>query len=350
MELKDLARPCVHCGLCLQSCPTYRVLKEEADSPRGRIFLLDAFLDGRASADDIRKHIDRCIGCRACETACPSGVPYGEILEQGRARLGGPRWPVRFFLRHVVTRPWLMRLLASAGRLAGRLPPRPRRMPAWPEPPRPSRKRIALHLGCVLPAFFPALPIEAALVLTRLGYFVEVPGGQGCCGALHKHAGLAFESPNHEAFAGYERVVSPAAGCSATPGLSDLTALVLGEPARYRLDEPVKVAWDHPCHLLHGQGIDASALLDRIEGVERVDLPGARDCCGAGGLYMELQKDLARRVREEKLDAIERSGAQVVATANPGCMLWLWRGLRQRGSKVEVAHPISLLARAGCEQ
>ena len=142
-------------------------------------------------------------------------------------------------------------------------------------------------------------------------------------------------------------MVSVAAGCSATPGMRDACALLLDELplTGFRLP-PVKVAYDAPCHLLHGQGVDAAPLLDAIEGVERVPLAGSDRCCGAGGLYMEQQPALARAVRAEKLDAIEASGAQVVATPNPGCMIWLWRGIKQRKLDVEVVHPLSLLARA----
>ncbi|MHC4956926.1 MAG: (Fe-S)-binding protein [Planctomycetota bacterium] len=348
LDLRELSRPCVHCGICLDACPTYRVLKEEADSPRGRIFLLEALLDGRVDPADVQPHIDRCVGCRACETACPSGVPYGAILEHGRARLGGPPWLVRALLRHVVTRPWAARLIVALGRVAGRFPPR-EAPAAWPDPPSRPRARVALHLGCVLPALFPALAADTARVLTRLGFHVEVPSGQGCCGALQRHAGLddaALRERNERAFRGYDIVVSAAAGCSATPGLTDVCALLLDESLAGRL-EPVTVAYDAPCHLLHGQGIDASRLLDSIEGVTRVELEGDDRCCGAGGLYMEREPELARAVREEKLDAIERSGARVVTTPNPGCMVWLWRGLRERGSAVEVVHPVTLLARAG---
>jgi glycolate oxidase iron-sulfur subunit len=348
LDLKELSRPCVHCGICLSACPTYRVLKEEADSPRGRIFLLEALLDGRAAAADVAPHIGRCVGCRACETACPSGVPYGAILEHGRARLGGPPLLWRVLLEHVVTRPWAVRLMAAAGRALKRFPPRAAPHP-WPDPPARPRARVALHLGCVLPALYPALAPDTARVLTRLGFHVEVPSGQGCCGALQRHAGLddaALRERNARAFSGYDLVVSAAAGCSATEGLTDVCALLRDEAPGGRL-EPVTVAYDAPCHLLHGQGIDASGLLDRIEGVTRVALDGADRCCGAGGLYMEREPGLARAVREEKLDAIERSGARVVATPNPGCMVWLWRGLAERGAAVEVVHPVTLLARAG---
>ena len=346
MNIRELARACVHCGICLPKCPTYRVLKEEADSPRGRVLLLEALEEGRLRAEDVRPSIDRCIGCRACETACPSGVPYGRVLEEGRSALGGPGRLVRFSLR-ALTRPKLVRLLVAAARILGRAPPRSRAGP-WPDPPARPRARVALHLGCVTPHLFPRLAGDLAYLLTRLGFRAEAPPGQTCCGALHRHAGLdagELEERNARAFAGYDLTVSAAAGCSTTRGFTDACRLLLEEerlPAA-RLPRS-RVAYDAPCHLLHAQGVDASRLLDAIAGVERVDLPGSDECCGAGGIFMELQGGLARRVRAEKLDRIAASGADTVATPNPGCMLWLWRGLKERGLRVAVAHPVSLLA------
>jgi glycolate oxidase iron-sulfur subunit len=335
--VRDLTRACVHCGLCLESCPTYRVLREEADSPRGRILLLDALLEGRAEAADVRRHLDRCVGCLACAAVCPSGVPYGTMLEAGRRQLGGPSLLPRLFLKHVVNRPLLLRVLAGAARLLGAVPPKPPPIP-WPTAPAKPKGRLAIHLGCVTPHLFPNLAAEAACVLARLGYAVE-PAGRRCCGALHRHAGLPYEAPAIEA-------LSLAAGCSTTPGLTDVCKVLLSERIEGARLPPVRVAWDAPCHLLHAQGVDAAALLDAIEGVERVTLPGAAECCGAGGLYMGLQPALARKVREKKVAEILASGAKVVATANPGCMLWIWRGLREAGAGVEVLHPVTLLARA----
>jgi len=348
VELGALARACVHCGICLPACPTYRVGKEEADSPRGRVLLLDALAAGRAGAATVRPHLDRCIGCRACESVCPSGVPFGQLLEEGRAALGGPRPMLRFLLRGVLPHPRLVALLAGAARLLGRAPPRARPRP-WPEPPARARARVGLHLGCVTPHLFPHLAADAAHALTRAGYRVDAPAGQACCGALHRHAGLdagALAAANRRAFAGCDFVASAAAGCSTTEGFTDVCRLLLeAPPDGARLPAPVRVAWHPPCHLL-AQGIDAAPLLDAIEGVERIALPAAAGCCGAGGAYMELQPALARAVREASLDAIAASGAQVVATANPGCMLWLARGLRERGLAVPVVHPVSLLAEA----
>ena len=195
-------------------------------------------------------------------------------------------------------------------------------------------------------ALFPRLAREAALVLTHLGFHVDPV--EGCCGALHRHAGLDDSKQRHgvkRLRETHDLVVSAAAGCSATDGVTDLTALLM-EHAPFYGDAPtMRVAYDAPCHLLHAQGVDASALLDSIPGVERVPLPGADQCCGAGGLYMKMQPDLASQIRARKLDAIEASGVECVATGNPGCLLWLWKGLRARGSKVEVAHPVTLLAR-----
>jgi glycolate oxidase iron-sulfur subunit len=313
------------------------VLREEADSPRGRILLLDALLEGRARESDVRYHLDRCIGCLACQSACPSGVPYGTLLEEGRRRLG-PGFRARLFLRGILPRPAFVRALVALARLARLVPPRPPPL-GWPDPPPRPKGRLALHLGCVTPHLFPNLAAEAAHVLTRLGYRVDADRGP-CCGALHRHAGLFHEGPRLEA-------VSLAAGCSTTPGLTDICRVLLAERpfAGARLP-PVRVAWDAPCHLIHAQGVDAAPLLDAIEGVTRVNLPGAADCCGAGGLYMGLEPALARKVRAKKVEEIVASGARIVATPNPGCMLWIWRGLREARARVEVAHPVSLLARA----
>lgn len=333
--VRELTRACVHCGLCLESCPTYRVLREEADSPRGRILLLDALVDGRADAADVRPHIDRCVGCLACQAVCPSGVPYGHLVEAGRERLGGPSLLPRLFLRHVVNRPFLLRAFVAVARAFGRVPPKPPTIP-WPAAVTP-RATLKLHLGCVTPHLFPNLAAEAAHVLARLGYRVEPHAGR-CCGALHRHAGLPYESTVEG--------ISLAAGCSTTPGLTDICKVLLAERIEGARLPPARVAWDAPCHLIHAQGVDASALLDAIEGVERVTLPGATECCGAGGLYMGLQPALARKVREKKVAEILDSGASIVATPNPGCMLWLWQGLREARSAIEVVHPVTLLARA----
>jgi glycolate oxidase iron-sulfur subunit len=273
-------------------------------------------------------------------------VRYRDLLEEGRRRLApGKRW-VRFVLDQVLPHPRLVRGLARVGRLFRRLPPAGATAP-WPDPPESPRARVALHLGCLTDALFPDLARDAALVLTRLGFFVDPV--QGCCGALHRHAGLDESRQRRDVERlreDHDFVVSAAAGCSATEGVTDLTALLL-DHAPFQGDAPaVRVAYDAPCHLLHAQGVDATGLLDAIPGVERVPLPGADRCCGAGGLYMELQTDLASQVRARKLDAIEASGADCVATGNPGCLLWLWKGLRARGSKVDVEHPVTLLARA----
>ncbi len=358
--LGKLSAPCVHCGLCLPACPTYSVTHDEVESPRGRILLLEAWGEGRVTADDVRPHLDRCIGCLACESMCPSGVPYAALLESGRAALGGPPFFWRVFLRHLLKRRWLVGAAAGLARLVRRVPPKEHRRPAFalrataragPSAcselvPTQPRARVGIHLGCVTPALFPRLAGDVALVLAKLGYLVEVPRRQGCCGALARHAGLAQEA-DLAPFAGCDFVVSAAAGCSATPGLTDVTRLLLDETefagARHM---PLRVAYDAPCHLVHAQGVDAGPVLDRIPGITRVALPDDEDCCGAGGLYMQREPELARAVRARKLDALLESGAEAVATPNPGCMLWLWQGLRQRGANVRVVHPVTLLAEA----
>lgn len=327
------ADACIHCGICLSRCPTYRETREEAESPRGRILLVRALAEGRAEAGEVRPHLDRCIGCLACESACPSGVPYRAILDEGRRRTGGPRAHVRFFLKHLLPRRGAMRLLTLPWRR------RERSLPLPAAPPHP-KGRIALHMGCVTPHLFPRLAGEAAHLLTRLGWSVELLREPHCCGALARHLGVEAPAPRVE---GFDFVLTPAAGCSTTPGFTDLTAFLLreraGEGARL---PPQRIAYHPPCHLRHAQGIDAAPLLREIAGVEL--LPLSDDCCGAGGLYMETQPRLARAVRARKLAEFARSGASMVATGNPGCMLWLMRG----GLGGRVVHPATLLFRALC--
>lgn len=393
---------CVHCGLCLSSCPTYVELGTEADSPRGRILLMRALEEGRLQpTPDVTRHLDTCLGCRACETACPSGVPYGSLIEAARPFVEEHRAPagraVRVALDKVLTnpslralataplrafagKPWTASLARSTGSsLLGYAAALPEwrgvtTLPPVLEPEGPERGTAVLLTGCVAHTSFPATTVSIARLLARAGVRVLIPADQGCCGALSLHLGRDVPARDH-ALALTRRVlrdeaqwyVTTAAGCGAhlreyehlLPNDSGAAAIAaksrdpldllaeLGLPAPPNADER-KIAMHDPCHLLNGQGVkDAPRqLLRQIPGVELVELAEAEFCCGSAGTYNLTEPEIAGRLLERKLDDIRASGAEVVAAANPGCLLQIRAGSIVRGVPVEIAHPIDLLARA----
>lgn len=402
---------CVHCGFCLQSCPTYVATGDEADSPRGRIVLMRGLEGGTLAADDphLRHHLDRCLGCRACEPVCPSGVSYGSALETARAVMGERRAPpmiVRAVL-HVITRPGLRRLLFGLARLvrplagiaagwsrlgfaAGMLassrvrgiaPLRgARARPQDPASPRaflPSieRSAAALFEGCIQRDLFGHVNGAAARTLRVNGYGLQTVAQQGCCGALHAHAGRldaarALARANVRAFAGTDAlVVATAAGCGAM--LREYDSLLADDPladearrfARRVRDVtellaeagPVPgaplaltVAYDAPCHLLHAQrvALPPIAVLRAIPGLTVAPHEEADACCGSAGLYSLAQRRLSRDILERKLDALAMAAPDVVVTGNPGCAMHLGAGLRASGRRTPVAHPVEILDRS----
>jgi len=390
---------CVHCGLCLASCPTYLELGTEADSPRGRIQLIRGLEDGRLQPTaEVTRHLDLCLGCRACETACPSGVPYGTLIEAARPYVeAGRPWPRRILRRalsRVLTTPALRRtvfaparMVAGAGwvrRLATRLPavayaaalPKPARtaLPPVLEPDGSPRGTAVLLTGCVADSLFGATNAATAALLVRAGVRVIVPPGQTCCGALAAHLGLDdVARVLGRRIAGAvgsiqaDWIVSNAAGCGAhlrqlahllpdVPDASRVAARVvdalallaeLGLPAAARSLERT-VAVHDPCHLAHGQGVrgEVRRLLERVPGVRLVELEESDHCCGSAGTYNLTEPAMAARLLARKLGHVERSGAQVLAAANPGCLLQLRAGAIARGLAVDVEHPIDLLAAA----
>jgi len=396
---------CVHCGLCLPHCPTYRVTGREAESPRGRIHLLRGWAEERFPlTDGAREHLDHCIVCRTCESVCPSGIRMGDMMESFRAeeRAAHPTAAAasplaRAFLDGLV--PHRSRIRAVSGVLAfyqaaglrravdallGRVAPglarthalqprmpsavdrhvptereRPGGFPALGE----RRARVALFLGCVASEWFAHVHRATIRVLQRNGCDVIVPDAQTCCGALHRHAGrlddaAALLARNARAFAdaGVDAVIVNAAGCGASlkEPIGRLPAVpyrdvfeflhALGPvPPRKALRR--RVAYDPPCHLLHAQKVDVvEELLDLIPGIRLLPLAGRERCCGAGGVYNLLHPDLADAVLAEKVEAILASGAEVVVTGNPGCALQIGYGLR--GKPIDVRHPIELLDEA----
>lgn len=400
-DARDGLDKCVHCGLCLQACPTYIRLDDENDSPRGRILLMRNILEGTLDPDDasVREHLDRCLGCRGCETACPAGVPYGHLLEATRATLTA-RKPLPIgarLLLGVFAHRWLMKLAMVGGRLtrALRLAPLlskilPGRFsfamdmleatrPAIESAPyvaRPDATRgsFALLEGCVMDGMFGSTNGATVRTLGVNGYSCVGAEGQGCCGALHAHAGdldtaRKLARTNIEAFekSGAEYVVSNAAGCGAM--LKEYGQLLENDPlwsARARTISakardvsellasagPVmggtlemRVTYDAPCHLVHAQRVAAPPLkvLGAIPGLTLVPLFEAEQCCGAAGIYNLLEPDTSAAVLQPKLEHIDRTNATLVATGNPGCHMQIGAGLQRSGSAARTVHPVDLL-------
>ena len=385
---------CVHCGLCQSACPTYVELGTEADSPRGRIHLMRAMEEGRLEpSPEVVRHLDLCLGCRACETACPSGVRYGRLVEATRPFVERhrplPARAARRALAAALTMPWLRRTLLAPARLiagrrwtrgwlafAGALPrrSRARRLPAVLEPEGALRGTAVLVTGCVAETLFGDTNHATAALLRHAGVRVLVPRDQGCCGALPLHLGardraaaLAARLARTLADSGADWVVSNAAGCGAL--LREYDHLLPGDPsaatvARRALDAlalladiglpPARVALDRtvavhdPCHLAHGQGVRAQVrtLLASIPGVRLVELTDSDTCCGSAGTYNLTEPAMARRLLDRKLATVAASRADIIAAANPGCLLQMRAGALQRGLTVEIEHPIDLLARA----
>jgi glycolate oxidase iron-sulfur subunit len=414
-SLEDVAA-CVHCGLCLEACPTYKELRVEADSPRGRLYLIRGLIEKKVEPGPaVLTHLDRCLDCRACETACPSTVKYGEILEKTRTALQPGRAPspagtlARWLAFRVVLPSrraqavvfkllWLAQTLGltRVGAALARWRLLPRRLAALlVSPPRvpfrsfrarqaatvfpargERRMRVALFTGCVADHLYAEVNEATVRVLTENGCEVELVAAERCCGALHIHNGArdqarALARENVRAFAadGFDAVVSNAAGCGAE--LRHYGALLPGEPAAAAFGARVRdvaellvelgirpppateapetrVAYDEPCHLLHAQKVSdpPKQLLRAVGGLALVQLDEADACCGGAGAYFLQQPALSAQVTARKLEAIRRSGAQVVATGNPGCLMQIGNAVRAAGLPVRVAHPVVLLAEA----
>ena len=372
---------CVHCGFCLPACPTYRVLGEEMDSPRGRIVLMKGVLEGALDAAEAAPYIDRCLGCLACESACPSGVPYRELLEPFRGRLRARRsWWARArlgVLLRVIESPAAFRLAASVGNLArplGRMAPTsvndmlrllPSRLPPVSTPPAftpaqgTRRGRVAVMTGCAQSVLRPAITEATVRVLAANGVDVVVPARQGCCGALARHAGdlargAALAAAHRAGFPNdVDAILTTAAGCGSSmkdhpasgPAVLDVTEYLdqIGLRGNPRLRRPTTVAYQDACHLTHGQQVTAPPrrLLERIEGVALVPVADAGLCCGSAGLYNLEQPALAADLGRRKAATLIAAGADYVVSGNIGCLTQLQPALGARG--VPLLHTMALL-------
>ena len=397
----DKSLACIHCGLCLSSCPTYLETGNENDSPRGRIYIMRALQDGRLPvADTSVRHIDLCLGCRACEAACPSGVHYGELLEATRDHIEKryPRSLYQNFLRRFVIEkmfpvPWRMKLLLAPGRLVkglrlDRVLPKslrdslaliPDRISAAPllevYPAEKPRGRVGFISGCVMSVMFGDTNLSSIALLNRAGFDVVVPRRQGCCGALFAHGGnlagaresakrniAAFEKEKLEA------IIINAAGCGST--LKEYGHLLAGDSEwsqrAQAFGEKVKditewlatsleikpsqsrerVTYHDACHLAHAQRITKAPrdLVKAVAGESFIELPESDVCCGSAGSYNLTEPEMAERLQQRKVQNILKTGAQVVVTSNPGCMLQIEAGLEKAGAQIRVQHIADFLA------
>lgn len=409
----DKLLTCVHCGLCLPACPTYRQLGNENDSPRGRLYLMRAVVEGRLEVgDSFVSHIDLCLGCRACEPVCPSGVPYGHLLEAARveaskvksARGAKSERLLRFILNQVFTRPRLLqagltlarwfrdsgfaRALFKSNLLRGRLQFAVALLLASRSPMRRHKSRhtaesianlerlqVATLRGCVMDSLFRETNRATERVLVRNGCELLEADDQICCGALHAHAGQLevakqLARQNIEAFlkSGAERIIVNAAGCGAA--MKEYAGLLADDPlfadrarefsskvrdvSEFLVERGItappkhidlRVAYDAPCHLIHAQRIAQAPidLLRSIPGLTLVPLRRYESCCGGAGIYNLQHPEMSDDILRDKIASIKESGAEVVATANPGCIMQIGAGILIDGLNVDVVHPIELL-------
>ncbi len=419
----DLMRQCIHCGFCLPTCPTYAVLGVEMDSPRGRIYQMQAVAEGRATiGPEFIEHMNCCLGCRACETACPSGVQFGKLIESAREAIQLQAAPQKSTTERVLRktafgailpsralttflfaglklyqRSGLQRLVRALGildhlpgPLAGKLKEPeallptlqgnlfPGRYPIITPPLGTRRYRVGFLPGCIMDQAFRAINEATIRILAANDCEVVIPQQQRCCGALHVHAGeaetgRALARANIEAFEPFacDYIIINSAGCGSN--LKEYGHLLRDDPAyaaraaafsskmkdiseflamldlNPRLGEVKRrVTYHDACHLAHGQKIKSQprALLQRIPGLELVDLKESDWCCGSAGIYNITNQEMAGQLLERKMGHIEQTRAQVVATGNPGCMMQIAYGARQRNLPIEVLHPVQLLDQA----
>ncbi|HEX2230083.1 MAG TPA: heterodisulfide reductase-related iron-sulfur binding cluster, partial [Candidatus Binatia bacterium] len=405
LDLPELYN-CVHCGLCLNQCPTYRALRLEPESPRGRIHLVKAAAEGRIELNErFKEHIYLCLLCRACETACPSGVQYGRIAETAREHLGPPgsrlsRALQKFAFTKLLPYTSRLRILARMLRMYQRtglqkwirhfLPKKLREMDAMlPEIParfftpgalvRPAigerRARVALLNGCVMPLLFGEINEATVRVLQRNGCEIVFPTNQTCCGALNIHNGedivaRRMARQNIETFleADVDAIIVNAAGCGAA--MKEYDYLLRDDPVyagkAKRFSALVKdageflaglglagklgplnmtVTYQDPCHLAHGQRVRAQPrdLLKAIPGLVLVEMEGSDRCCGSAGIYNITHARMSQTLLTEKMHTVAATHADAVVAPNPGCMLQLRYGARQYGPKLPVFHLMDLL-------
>ena len=406
---------CVHCGLCLNACPTYRELGVEMDSPRGRIYQMNQVAAGAPVSPSYIEHMELCLACRACETACPSGVQYGKLIEAARSEIEarvprplGVKLLRKFVfgrllqspgllktigavlylyeasgMQRVVRSSGMLRLFGKLGRLESLSPPVEspfffsqigKTFPAEGE----RRYRVAFLAGCIANISFARLNEATVRVLQKNGCEVSLPGAQTCCGALHVHSGLRDEARqlarrNIDAVidGGFDAIITNAAGCGSTLKeydellehdpeyvtkarkfvwlMKDVNEFLASIELNTRMGQlPVTVTYQDSCHLAHGQRVRTQPrkLLRAVPGLTFREMPMSDLCCGSAGIYNVVQNEMAMTVLKSKMDYVNMTNAEVIVTANPGCMLQLKAGARMHGKGQRVAHVVEILDEA----
>ncbi len=414
--VKTTDAACIKCGFCLPKCPTYRETGFESASPRGRIHLMKLVAKGRLQPAEIDAQLDLCLGCRACETACPAGVKFGRLLEAGREQTRRAKYVTRWqqrqqrilyagLLRHLkrldllidllwlyqvsglrwmVRKSHLLRLfsqtLSDVERLLPDLPSPLIRQRLREQTPaaRCEQRRVGFFAGCIMRSVFARTNAATVRVLANNGCRVLIPREVGCCGALHAHDGdlaaartMAQHNVRILEAHDLEAVVVNSAGCGAmlkeygqllendavyaeraaafSRKVKDISEFLAGLTLNPKLAQlSLRVAYDDPCHLLHGQGIshEPRQLLQQIPGIELIPFQEADWCCGSAGTYNLTQPEMSMRLLDRKMQHLAAVDPDVIATGNPGCLLQLGWGVKCAGLRAEVVHPIELLDRA----
>ncbi len=386
VEADAVLRACVHCGFCNATCPTYQLLGDELDGPRGRIYLIKQMLEGAEVTRHTLTHLDRCLTCRNCETTCPSGVQYHKLLDIGREiaeqkiKRGAPDRFTRWMLRAVIPYPARFTPLLRLGQFFRPLMPPalkrsvPPRQTAAPWPTTTHTRRMLVLEGCAQPAIAPNINAATARVLDRLGIDLVAAAGAGCCGAASHHTsgaeqGREFARRNIDAWwphieSGAEAIVMTASGCGVhvkdyahllkddpayatkaarVTGLTRDISEILAAEDLSRLKTGAgtlpRVAFHCPCSLQHGQRLNGAVeKILRQAGFTLTTVSNAHLCCGSAGTYSILEKDLSQRLRENKVAALESGQPEVIATANIGCLAHI-----QSGTAMPVRHWIEVL-------
>ena len=381
-EAESILRSCVHCGFCTATCPTYQLLGDELDGPRGRIYLIKNLLEENAIDDRAVVHLDRCLTCRACETTCPSGVKYSRLLEIGKELIAEkttrpvPKRIQSTLLRWVVPRSYIFTPLLRTGQflrpvlpavLAKKIPVRQKPLPLVTRGPEHSQKTVLLLKGCVQRAATPNVNIALEQLLATQNVAVTSLQGEGCCGAVDYHMsahdkGLArmrdLIDKLHDQLEKVDYIVSSASGCGVT--IKEYPLYLSEDPKYARKAEqvlekvvdvsellgqfefkcsPIRAAVHTPCTLQHGQGINGEIerILERA-GITIVKSRESHLCCGSAGTYSIMQPDISRRLQARKLAVLQENSPQVIVTANIGCQLHL-----QVGANVPLMHWVELL-------